>query len=157
MIRLRLLALLSVALLLAACGPTKHVFPPGLSIQQLRVGADGQWTVTVRMNNYSYDSAVRFDHLHATFKLGDDDAGTLDAAVAIDVAERSADVTDVRLTPSSAAQKALAALGDDGSRNIAYSLKGTVQVTPEDKSQRDFPVDHHDWLSPVPGVPGTYR
>lgn len=157
-IRPRLALLLPLLLLLAACGPVRHVFPPDVGIQQLRGGDDGRWTLTLRLNNTSYDTAVRFQHLDATLTLGGETAGRVDARVGIDVAARSADVFDVTLQPGAAARAALAALGNDGGRSLRYALAGTVTVSDEHggKEQR-FTFDHDDALSPVPGIPDTYR
>lgn len=150
-----LVTLLGTALL-AGCGPTHHVFPPQVSVQQVGVDADGQWNVTLRMQNYSYDAAVHFDHIHATLSVNGVPAATFDIDPDLDVAERSADVTEVTVQPDAAAHKALTASSRD--QSATYALKGKVQVTGEDSSrQRDFPVDHHGWLSPVPGIANTYR
>lgn len=156
--RLRLALLLPLALLLSACGPTRHVFPPDAAIQQLQLTPAGQWQISVRINNYSYDTEVHFLRLDASLTVGTDVAGSLAAPLKLTIAARSADVTELQLTPTAAAAKALAALGNNGSRSLAYHLKGTITVG-DDKGggRREFPLDHNDYLSPVPGVPGTYR
>ncbi|MDN5923607.1 MAG: hypothetical protein L0H70_01255 [Xanthomonadales bacterium] len=152
------IALLSlIAALLVGCGPTRHVFPPQISVQQLHVDADGQWHLSVRMQNYSYDAAVHFDHIHAQLSLNDVVAATFDFQPNVDVAEQNADVADVTFTPAAAATKVLAT-NSTGRPSIAYTLTGKVLVTGQDSShQRSFPIDYHGWLSPVPGIANTYR
>lgn len=157
MIRPRVATLL-LLLLIAACSPVRHVFPPDVGIQQLHSDADGRWTLTLRLNNYSYDATVVFRHIDATLAIGSETAGHLDARTDIAVAARSADVVEVTLQPAASAQTVLAALGNDGGRSLHYTLTGTVTVGDErgGKEQR-FPFDHDDALSPVPGIPATYR
>lgn len=156
----RCFLLLALTLLLAACGaPTRHVFPPDLSVQQLRVTPNGGWILDIRINNYSYDASVRFVRMAATLTVGSDEAGRIDAPIGITIAPSSADVFQTTLAPSTAATKALAALEAKGSGgSLAYKLAGDVNVSDEDgKSPRSFPINHHDYLSPVPGVAHTYR
>lgn len=155
--RLSLIALtLLGAALLAGCGPTHHVFPPQISVQQVQIDADGQWNLTVRMQNYSYDASVHFDHIHVTLDINDLPAATFNIQPDLDVAEQSADVAHVTIRPDAAAQAALSAAAR--AQSTSYTLKGKVQVTGEDsRRQREFPVDYHGWLSPVPGIANTYR
>ena len=147
------LALLS----LTACGPVRHVFPPGANIEQLRTPVDGPWTVTLRLHNYSYDAGVRFDHVKLSITLAGEPAGSLDVDVNIDVAERSSDVIELPLTPDPAARQAMAALVADTSQRLPYVLQGTVQISNEGKNASSFPIDHKDWLSPAPGLAHVYR
>lgn len=143
-------------LLLIGCGPTHHVFPPEISVQQVRVSANGDWNLTVRMQNYSYDSSVHFDHVHAELSINKMPTATFDIHPDLDVAQKSADVAHVTIRPDTAARKALAAA--TGTLGVAYTIKGQVQVTGEDsRKPSDFPIDHHGWLSPVPGIANTYR
>ena len=46
---------LVVLSLLAGCrgGPPVRVFPPELSVQELRTAGDGEWTVVLRLRNFS--------------------------------------------------------------------------------------------------------
>lgn len=153
---LLILIIFLASLLLPGCGPTHHVFPPQISVQQARVNADGQWQVTLRMQNYSYDAAVHFDHIHATLSINDVVAATFDVRPDLDVAEQSADVAQVTFRPNAAARTALNA--SSSAQSIAYALKGKVQVTgQDDRHPSEFPIDYHGWLSPVPGVANTYR
>ena len=44
-----------------------------------------------------------------------------------------------------------------GNRTLAYSLKGTVSATPQEKKQRRFDVDSRSTLNQAPGLPGVLR
>ena len=56
---------------------------------------------------------------------------------------------------------AVVAKGSAGS--LAYAVSGTVHCLPDladrpdDKNPRDFPFQHRDYLSPVPGIAHTFR
>lgn len=154
--RLPVFLLTLLAALLAGCGPTHHVFPPQISVQQVHVDTNGQWDVTVRLQNYSYDAAVHFDHIHAALSINGLPATTFDIRPDLDVAEQNADVAHLTIQPDPAANKALIAA--TRAQSVAYALKGKVQVTGQDSRRAsDFPVDYHGWLSPVPGIANTYR
>lgn len=75
---IHVLALTTLALLLAGCasGPIKRVSEPTASIQQLSVGADGQWTVDLRLQNFS-NVPMRFDQVALKLRTGDEAAGEL--------------------------------------------------------------------------------
>ncbi|KGI76987.1 hypothetical protein [Oleiagrimonas soli] len=138
---------------LSACGPTrKSVFPPLVSIQQLHVGADGQWRMQLRIQNNSYDG-VKFRAVNLDMKLHGADAGRIDQAIDLDIPALSVDVADVRITPSPTAARLLAG------NAVRYQLEGTATGTPEqDKKPRTFKVKSGDtWLSPVPGIANTWR
>jgi predicted small lipoprotein YifL len=128
------IALLVLVAGLVACGPPKKsVFPPTVSIQEMTVRPDGQWRVTVRLQNNSYGE--------------------------MDIPAFAADVTQVDLLPTpemTAALKAAAVKGSAGS--VPYSVEGTANAKPEqEKDSRDFSFHGNDWLSPVPGIPNTWR
>ncbi|HET6631326.1 MAG TPA: LEA type 2 family protein [Rhodanobacteraceae bacterium] len=157
--RLPFALLMMAAVLLAGCGPTHHVFPPDLSVQQLHVDSDGHWQLTLRLRNYSYDASVHWDHVQVDLTVGAAGAGTIDAGPDIDIAEQSADVVHTTLDPPAAARQALAVTNQPGTttHSIAYTLKGTLEVTGEGGGRQSFPVDRQGWLSPVPGLSGTWR
>ena len=149
----RLLVCLTLLLLAACGGQVRHVFPPAATIQQLSAPPEGAWTATLRLHNQSYDADVRFEHVRLSLKLADIEAGELDQDIALDVAERSSDVTDVKFTPSQAARDKLAS----ENAQLHYSITGSVTLSNEGKHPRDFDIDHDGWLSPVPGVAHMYR
>ncbi|MGH8040339.1 MAG: LEA type 2 family protein [Stenotrophomonas sp.] len=158
----RLRTVLTVALLagtavaLTACNTNvKRVSPPAASVQQLTVGANGNWTLALRLQNFS-SMPMTFDNVDLQMQVGDQDAGKVSARPAISIGGVSADVITVELQPSSAARIVVAdALA--GNRTLAYSLKGTVSATPNEKKQRSFDIDNRSTLNQAPGLPGVLR
>jgi archaellum component FlaG (FlaF/FlaG flagellin family) len=158
----RLRTILTVALLagtavaLTACNTNvKRVSPPAASVQQLTVGANGNWTLALRLQNFS-SMPMTFDNVDLQMQVGDQDAGKVSARPAISIGGVSADVITVELQPSSAARIVVAdALA--GNRTLAYSLKGTVSATPNEKKQRSFDIDNRSTLNQAPGLPGVLR
>ncbi|HEX7341570.1 MAG TPA: hypothetical protein VF269_04760 [Rhodanobacteraceae bacterium] len=152
-----ILALLAIAL--TACGSTRQsMFPPTLSVQQLRVQPDGHWHMQVRILNNSYGS-MSFRRLELIMHIDNQPAARIDARFKLGIPALSADTTNVDITPSAAAQAALAAIASQGSNGtLAYSLTGTATAIPGGRGKpRQFPVKSNDWLSAVPGVANTYR
>ncbi len=150
-------AVLASCLVLAACssGPVRRVSEPSASIQQLTVQPDGNWSVQLRLQNYS-SIPMRFDAIRLDMTLGDQPAGTLQGNGGISIGPEAADVVTLSHAPTSAARIAIAdALG--GNHGIGYALEGTLQVVPEDKGSRSFDIKHASGLNPVPGLPGTLR
>lgn len=144
---------------LAGCGPPrKSMFPPTVSVQQLRVTPDGHWRMHVRILNNSYGS-MDFRRLTLTMSVNNQPAAQIDTRFDLAIPPLSADVTQVDVTPSANAATALAAIADKGSAgSVAYSLTGTAIAIPEhDDSPREYPVESHDWLSAIPGIAHTYR
>ncbi len=149
--------LAGTALALAACnsGVVKRVSPPAASVQQLTVRADGGWDIALRLQNFS-SMPMTFDSVSLTLSVGDEAAGTLTTRPALSIGGVSADVINVQLQPSSNARLVVAdALA--GNRTLAYSLKGTVSATPQEKKQRSFDVDNRSTLNQAPGLPGVLR
>lgn len=148
---------LAAALLLAACagGKVRRVSEPAASIQQLVVQADGNWSVQLRIENFS-SIPMRFEGFTLPLVLGGEAAGTLQGTPGISIGPESADVVTFAHAPSSAARIALAdALA--GNRGIGYTFEGTLRATPEDKRQREWTIKRASTLSPVPGLPGALR
>lgn len=145
------------SLALAACGGgmVKRVSEPAAGIQQLTVANDGSWDVELRLRNYS-SMPMRFDDVSLRIKVGDEAAGTLNAAPGLSIGPESADVIKVRLQPASPARIVVAdALA--GGRSLFYELEGTVKATPEEKKQRSFEVKARNTLNQAPGLPGVLR
>jgi hypothetical protein len=152
-------ATLACLALLAACGPTKKsVFPPAVSLQEVKAKADGPWHVTLRVRNNSY-GGMSFDRLQGTLQVGDLGGVLLDAKIDQDIPSFAADVATVDILPTPEMAKALAALAAKGSGGaLPYSIEGRVTATPEKEDKpRTFPVHGKSWLSPVPGIADTYR
>lgn len=148
-------AVFSLALAGCSTGPVRRVSEPTVSIQQLSVGADGQWSVELRLQNFS-NVAMRFERIALTLRAGGETAGELRAEPALDVGPEAADTTVVKLTPTATARLTIAdALADR--RNLEYSLEGTLSASAEARKAREYPVERNSALSPVPGLPGVLR
>jgi hypothetical protein len=150
-------ALAVLSLVLAGCvgGPIRRVSEPTVGIQQLSVGADGQWTVELRLQNYS-NIGMRFDRVVLTLRTGGESAGELRAEPALQVGPEAADTAVVTFTPDPTARIAIAnALADR--RSIEYSLEGTLSASTEGRKSREYKVRRNSALSPVPGLPGVMR
>jgi hypothetical protein len=158
----RLLRSVALAVLVAglvACGPPKKsVFPPTVSIQEMTTQADGQWSITLRIQNNSYGE-MDFHSLDGELKVAELIPVRLHGRFDLDIPAFAADVTRINLLPTpemAAALKAAAAKGSAGS--VPYSVSGSANAKPEqEKAARDFNFHGNDWLSPVPGIPNTWR
>jgi len=154
------LAVLVPALLLLAIGgctsgPVRRVSEPTASIQQLQVGADGRWTIDLRLQNFS-NVPMRFESVALTLRAGGEAAGELRAAPGLSIGPESADIAQVTLTPSPEARILVAgALADR--RNLEYTLEGTLSAAPEERKAREYRIKRSSALSPVPGLPGVMR
>jgi hypothetical protein len=152
-------ALLAGLALLAACGPArKSVFPPTVTLQEVAARPGGPWHVTLRIRNNSY-GGMSFETFQGTLRVGDLGGVLLDARVDQDIPSFAADVATVDLLPTPEMSKALAELATRGSSGaLPYSIDGRITATPEkEKESQSFPVRGKSWLSPVPGIPDTYR
>jgi hypothetical protein len=155
---LRVMALAGVALL-AACGPPKKsVFPPAVTLQEVSAKPGGTWHVTLRVRNNSY-GGMAFDRIQGTLQVGTLGGVLLDAYISQDIPSFAADVTRIDILPTPEMSKALAELAAKGSSGaLPYVINGQVTGTPEKEDKpRTFPVYGKSWLSPVPGIPDTYR
>ncbi|GAB3388377.1 LEA type 2 family protein [Lysobacter fragariae] len=133
----------------------RRVSEPTAQIQQLTVRADGRWSVELRIENFS-SIPMRFDSVDLALVVGEQDAGHVTAQPAMTIGPESADVVTSVFTPQAGAKLAVAdALG--GGRSIAYSLKGRVDATPDERKQRSFDIERSSQLSPAPGLPGVMR
>lgn len=147
--------LLAGALAGCAGGPVKRVSEPTASIQQLSVGADGQWTVDLRLQNFS-NVPMRFDRVALTLRTGEETAGELKASPALTVGPESVDTVTLKLVPSAPARLLIAGTLADR-RSLSYRLQGTVTASAEDRKPREYDVKRDSALSPVPGLPGVMR
>lgn len=153
----RSLALVAALFLLAACSSSgKRVSTPSAAIQQLTVQANGDWSLDVRLHNYSSVS-MRFDSATLEVSVDEHMAGTLQLAPGISIGPTSADVVKATLKPEGMARIAVAdALA--GRRSLSYRLKGTVSAVPDEASKaRQFEVDDRSNLNPAPGLDGVLR
>ncbi len=152
-----LLVLLGTGLI--ACGPAKKsVFPPTLSIQQLLVLPNGQWRLTLRIQNNSYGE-MDFRSLEGQLQIANLVPVRLHATFRRDIPELAGDVIPLDLLPTEAMIHALQAVADKGSAgNVAYRISGSTSAKPEqEKRARDFSFDGNGWISPAPGIANTWR
>lgn len=156
---LRCLLVLVLGGVLIGCGPPrKSVFPPQVTIQQLVAMPDGQWQLTLRIQNNSYDT-MDFTMLDGQLRVGKQMPILLHAAFTRSIPELAGDVITLKVLPTAAMSQALQEIEAKGSAgSLEYHLSGSVTATPEQTNkQRDFAFQGTDWLSPVPGVAHTYR
>ena len=157
-IRFSAMAVTAACLLaLTGCmgGPVRRVSEPTASIQQLTVDANGQWSVELRLQNFS-SVPMRFDRVALTLRAGTEIAGELKTTPALTVGPESVDIATVTLVPTAAARIVIAdALADR--RSLNYSLEGTVGAAAEHRKNRDYKIKRNSALSPVPGLSGVMR
>src|SRR5690242_8273031 len=106
---------------LSACGPGTKLQPPAASIQQLQVLPSGQWQLTLRIQNYSYDTGMHVYTLDADLDLAGKRTGHVTVSPDLDIPAMSADTASATITPDAAARAALAAAKGNA---VAYELKG---------------------------------
>ena len=140
------LAALALTCALTACGSgsTRRVHPSTASIQQLIVQPDGSWKLDVRIQNFS-TLPMRYSALTATVTVAGTDVGELSIAPNVDIVANGGEVVEATLKTSAK----LPASGD-----FAYVLKGRIETS---EPKESFPFERSSRLSPVPGVPNTYR
>jgi hypothetical protein len=157
----RLARLLSVAflvsalVLLAACaerGVRREINPPRASVQELAVQPDGQWRLSVRLQNFS-NVATTFVDVDAALDLGGQSAGQVRAQPALVVGPNSAEVVTVVLAPSAAAKTAVAS-SLAGGRAVRYRLAGRIRTQDPDGNHA---FEYDSSLNPVPGLDGVLR
>ncbi|MHB1057752.1 MAG: hypothetical protein ACYC0F_07715 [Rhodanobacter sp.] len=158
---MRLLRWIIPALLLAlaACGPAKKsVYPPNVSVQQLVVLPNGQWQLTVRIQNNSY-AGMDFKSLDGQLQVAELVPVRLHATFDLDIPALAGDVIQLDVLPTTAMTQALQAIAGKGSAGaLAYRVSGSSSARPEQEDKpRAFDFSGNDWLSPVPGIPDTYR
>jgi hypothetical protein len=157
LLRWTLPALLAIGLL--GCGPPKKsIFPPNVSVQQLKVLPSGQWRLTLRIQNNSYGE-MDFRSLDGQLQVAEGLPVRLHATFVLDIPTLAGDVLDIDVLPTAAMTQALKAIAGKGSAgSVGYRVSGSARAKPEqEKAQRDFDFSGDDRLSPVPGIPDTYR
>jgi hypothetical protein len=144
---------------LAACGPAKKsIYPPTVSIQQLTVLPGGQWQLTVRIQNNSYGE-MDFKSLDGQLQIAELVPIRLHETFALDIPALTGDVIQLDVLPTAAMTQALQVIAGKGSAgSLAYRVSGSASAKPEQEDKpRAFDFSGSDWLSPVPGISGTYR
>lgn len=152
---LRWLIPATALLALSACAPGTKLQPPAASIQQLRALPNGQWQLTIRIENYSYDTGMHVYALDADLDLAGKRAGHVSVSPGLDIPAMTADIANATLTPSAEAR---AALAEAKANAVAYELKGSMNVGKgESGKPQSFDLEGKGYISPVPGVANTWR
>ncbi|HVT33109.1 MAG TPA: LEA type 2 family protein [Rhodanobacteraceae bacterium] len=140
-----MLAALAAAVLFAGCssGPPKRITPSVVSIQQLVAAPDGQWHLTIRIQNYS-TVAMHYSALNGTLHVAGVDVGSIALKPDLDIPPNSADVVETAIKAS-----AKLPAGD-----LSYTIAGTLDTS---EPETHFKFDRSSRLSPSPGLPGTWR
>lgn len=148
--------LIAVALFatLGACGGRvkKVINPPRASIQELAAQANGQWKLSVRLQNFS-SVPTQFASVSARLRVDGQDAGDIVLSPAVTVGPEAADVVSTTITPALAAKVTVASALAAG-RPVRYTLVGRI-VTSEPRG--DTPFEYESALNPAPGLNGVMR
>lgn len=149
--------LIATALLaaLAACSSgavRKQINPPGASIQQLTVQPNGQWQLSVRLQNFSNVPTV-FQGIEAKLTIGGQEAGNVNFTPNMSIGPESADVVTTTLTPALGAKLVVASALSAG-QSTRYTLEGRI-VTTTPKGDHSF--NYESTLNPAPGLTGVMR
>lgn len=134
------------ALTLVGCGggPVKRISPPTASVQELTVQPDGSWRVQLRVQNFS-NVSMTFSAIDATLDINGARIGTVSLPLDLDIPGGSVDVVSATLRPD---------LKPAPDTTLDYRLEGSIRSS-EPKGNYDF--KRSSQLSPVPGLPGTWR
>ena len=152
-LRPALLALASLVLLAGcASGPPKRVFPPQVTVQELRLQTDGQCTANLRIQNFS-TVPMRFSRLQATLQIGGHDATTIDLDPGVSVGPGSNELVPVTFAPAAGAKAGVDAAMAAG-RGVRYSIDGSISSS-DPGSDDEF--HYQSALDPVPGLAGVLR
>ena len=146
-----------VALLVTACasGPVRRVSDPAVSFQQVQVLANGNWTVDLRIQNYS-SIPMRFDSVNLTMTVDGQDAAVIHQNIGMTVGPESPDIFKVNVVPTLAGKAAVAdALARKSMLN--YRLTGTISAAPEKRGPQVFKYNGANSITPAPGLPGVLR
>lgn len=139
---------------LAACssGPPKRIYPPKASVQELTARADGQWSLKIRLQNFS-TVPITFTALDAKLTVAGQDAGQIKAQPQLTIGPESADVLTVTLSPSLSG-KTVVATALATRKTLRYVLAGKITSL---KPNRDYDFEFESALNPVPGLDGVLR
>lgn len=147
------IAIVFIAVVACSSGPPKRIFPPKASVQELLAGANGQWTLKIRLENFS-TVPMTFSRVDAKLTVAGQDAGPLVVPTTLTIGPESADVISTTMAPAVTAKIAVAnALALK--RTVRYELLG--KITSREPKNRDFDFKFESALSPVPGLDGMLR
>jgi hypothetical protein len=151
-IRLLLTALVLVLLAGCAGGPPKRVFPPQVSVQELRFEADGRWTTQLRIRNFSTVS-MRFSRLQGALTIAGQEAAAFDFDPGLSVGPGSTELVQHSFLPAPAAKAALESAIAAG-RGARYRVAGEIRSSDPGTTDR---YEYESALDPVPGLSGVLR
>lgn len=152
---LKIISCVALSSVLAACSGgavRKQINPPRASLQQLAVQADGQWKLSVRLQNFS-NVPTAFESVNAKLVVGGQDAGSFSLAPAMTIGPESADVVSATLRPALGAKLVVASALSSG-QSVRYVVSGKI-ATSNPKGEYDFSFD--STLNPAPGLNGVLR
>jgi len=146
------LVILFMALAGCGSGPPKRIYPPKASVQELLAGTTGQWTLKIRLENFS-TVPMTFSAVDAKLTMAGQEAGRVFAPTTLTIGPESADVITVTMAPATPGKIAVAnALALK--RTVRYELIGKITSR---ELKRDFDFKFESALSPVPGLDGMLR
>lgn len=151
----KLLLALAFTTLATSCtgsGPRKQINPPRASIQELAVQANGQWLLTVRVQNFS-NVPTAFASINAILLVAGQEAGTLALPFVQSVGPESADVVTTTINPTLAAKSSVASALATG-QSVNYQLSG--KIIRKDPSGTDT-FSYESVLHAAPGLNGVMR
>lgn len=146
-----------LTLLLTACGGPRsvkpRVFAPSASIQELRRSGEEQWTLVLRLQNFS-NVGMRMERIDARLTIADAAAIQLDASPGLTVAPDSAEPYPLGFRLNADAARAITGALASG-RSVEYRLKGRIESSEPKSRSDDFEFESS--LTPVPGLIDTLR
>lgn len=144
------------ALLLSGCGGgmgvKQQLFPPSMSVQELRIEADGTWSVAFRLQNFS-NVGVRMETVEARFDVAGHEAARVSLSPGLVVPASSAELIRTSITPAAVARSGLEEALRSGS--VRYQLKGKIRSSEPRSRNEDF--DFSSMLNPAPGLENVLR
>lgn len=143
------------ALLLAGCGsgPKVRLFPPELSLKELRHESDGDAVAVLRLRSFS-TVAVRIDRISGHLEFGrNGERIPLALEPRLQVAATSVELLDVVFTPDPALRQRLERAV--ASREaLDYRIEAEVSGS---EPRIRFEIEYRSSLAPAPGLPGVFR
>lgn len=144
--------LLLVAVLAGCSGaPPRRIFPPELSLQELRIADSGDWTLVLRVRSFS-TVPMQLEQISGSIRFADTPSTPLTARLDRSITPNSVELFELGLSPNAETRAAVAALGGGG--NLRYELLGELESS---DPNRDFEFEYRSALSPVPGLTGVLR
>lgn len=101
------LALVLLAGVLTACGPQRQsVFPPTITIQQMKVEPSGAWQLSLRIQNNSY-TGMDYQSIEGRLQIAQGMPVRVHAKFEMDIPTFAGDVVQVQVLPTPEMSQAL--------------------------------------------------